>query len=115
MDPLTIATLWLKIRPIRRWREARAARKAQEATLVAGQTTTAAPAAEDEGMFSELAKSWARSALKIVGTTIAAGVVTHGWVDGNSADSLNLALEAIGGGVLTIFGLWWSHRTHKAA
>ena len=124
--------LWMAVRPFHRWKERREAKRAAALAAAAGDTTSlsptesvaaatvgatspqAAPAAEDTGMFSELLKSYARSALKVTGTAVATAVVTHGLVDPSNTDALTAALEAIGGGVVTIVGLWWSHRTHAA-
>jgi hypothetical protein len=127
-----LVELWLAIRPIKRIREARAAKRAaQAASSAAGGTATslsptesvapatveAAPIPEaqgDDGMFSELLKSYARSALKVAGTAIATAAVTHGMFEPSSTDAIVAALETIGGGVAALLGLWWSHRTHKA-
>lgn len=127
----SLIQLWLAIRPIKRIREARAAKRAASAaagaTLSVGESevvsppatvetstysTPAAPVAEDSGMFGELAKSWARSALKIAGAAVATAAVTHGMFDPSNTDAVQMALETIGGGVATLFGLWWSHRAH---
>lgn len=126
----SLIQLWLAIRPIKRIREARAAKRAastaagpalssesagqaQSATVeTSPYSTPAAPVAEDGGMFGELAKSWARSALKIAGAAVATAAVTHGMFDPSNTDAVQMALETIGGGVATLFGLWWSHRAH---
>lgn len=65
-------------------------------------------------MFSELLKSYARSAAKVAGTALATFAIAHNMFDPSSADIVNGAIETIGGGVVMLIGLWWSHRTHKA-
>lgn len=110
MGALELIRLWVAIKPLKRWKEHRAAKRAAENQVTENVPVETPP--EDSGMFSELAKSWARSALKILGTAVAAAVVTHGWIDPASTDAFTVALEAIGGGVVTIGGLVLSHRKH---
>ena len=112
MDPLTLAKLWLTIRPFKRWKEHRAAKRAAENQVTEPQE--AAPTAED-GDMGELGKSMLRSVMKVLGSALVTYAVTHGLVDAGQTDALSVALEAIGGGVLTIGGLYLSHRTHKTA
>ena len=52
--------------------------------------------------------------MKVLGSALVTYAVTHGLVDAGQTDALFVALEAVGGGVLTIGGLWLSHRTHAA-
>jgi len=113
MDPLTLAKLWLTIRPIKRWKEHRAAKRAAENQVSENVPVEAAPAAE-EGDMSELGKSMLRSVMKVLGSALVTYAVTHGLVDAGQTDALTVALEALGGSVLTIGGLYLSHRTHKA-
>lgn len=128
----SLIQLWLAIRPIKRIREARAAKRAEQAaSSTAGALAaslspesvvpatggaapiqqTAAPAAEG-GIMGGLAQSMMRSVLKVFGAALVTWAVTHGMVDAGQTDALMVALETVVGGVLTIGGLWWSHRTH---
>lgn len=106
--------LWLTVRPIKLLRERRAAKRAAENQLTENVPVEAATAAED-GDMSELGKSMLRSVMKVLGSALVTYAVTHGLVDAGQTDALTVALEAIGGGVLTIGGLYLSHRTHKTA
>lgn len=104
MNPLSLLLLWLKWRPIKRWRELKTARRAA--------TTGAATAAGSDGM-GEIAQSMLRSAMKVLGTALITYAVTHSFIDAAQTDTAVIALDAVGGGVLTLAGLWLSYRKHK--
>lgn len=112
--------LWMAVRPFRRWKEHHEAKRAERD----GATITALPVSAESGAaasqdaqgdgMSELAKSMARSVLKVLGTAVATYAATHGIVDAGAGDMLYTALEIAGGGLATAIGLILSHRTHKA-
>lgn len=105
--------LWIAIHPIRRIREAHAAKRAAENQVSENVPVEAAPAAEGEGM-SELGKSMLRSLLKVFGAAVVTWAVSKGFVGTDQTDALAGALESIAGALAVIGGVWWSHRTHKA-
>lgn len=126
MDPITLARLWIAIRPFKRLRERREAKRAQAALSTASDHATV-PSPEDavlamggvtslqgDGM-SELMKSMGRSALKIVGTALTTYATAHGLIDIGAGDAFTAALEAAGGAIITILGLYLSHRKHSVA
>lgn len=113
MGAFALLKLWLAVRPIRRIREARAARREAENQVSENVPVEAAPAAEGEGM-SELTKSILRSVLKTLGAAVVTWAVTKGYVGTDQSASLATALETIVGGAAVAIGLLWSHRTHAS-
>jgi hypothetical protein len=94
LDPVTVVRRWLAVRPIRRIKEFRQRRKAAKGENV------------DETKLTII-----RTVLKFAGGAL----VAKGFLDPADVPVLQTAIEATIGGLLTIAGVWWSHRTHSAA
>lgn len=108
MDPLTLARLWLLVRPIKRLKERRAAKRAAKHQW---------PASEDESfnyqesVMSEGQLSMLRTVLKIAGTALA----SHGVLDAMDLPALQIAVESVAGGLIALAGIYLSHKKHAAA
>jgi hypothetical protein len=98
------AKLWLSARPFRKLKERRKAKRLERSSELIDTDE------EDSGM-NEWQQSLLRSLLKVAGTA----AVTHGLIEAGQTDVLVTALEAIAGGLVTLGGLYWSHRHHKEA
>ena len=104
--------LWLAIRPIRRWRTRRA--------MKAWRDEHGGPPDEvredfhdvppDEDFMSEAQQSFLRGLLKFA----AGALVAKGVIDVGDAAGLQVALEALVGGVVGLWAFWQSHRKHAA-
>lgn len=103
---------WLAIRPIRRWRTRRA--------MKAWRDEHGGPPDEvredfhdvppDEDFMSEAQQSFLRGLLKFA----AGALVAKGVIDVGDAAGLQVALEALVGGVVGLWAFWQSHRKHAA-
>jgi hypothetical protein len=100
--------LWLKYRPWLRMRVAiRNARNRRRARL--GKPLL--PSLDEGSSMDETKLTIIRTLLKVAG----AALVTHGVMSAADATTVQVAAEAVIGGLVTIAGVWWSHRTAKAA
>jgi hypothetical protein len=101
--------LWLKYRPWLRMRvairNARNKRRARVGNPLLPQLDAEVPA------MNETTLTIIRTVLKIGG----AALVTHGVMSAADATAFQVAAEAIFGGVVTLVGIYWSHRTAVAA
>ena len=65
---------------------------------------------QEEPIMSETTKSFLRTILKIAGSAL----VTKGVIDAGDATSLQVAIEALVGGIAGIVGIYLSHKKHAA-
>jgi hypothetical protein len=99
----TVVGLWLKYRPIRRWRTRRATR-AEHPDEIAEDFNVP----PDEGFMSEAQQSLLRGFLKFAAGALAA----KGLIDVGEAAALQVALEALTAGVVGLVGFYLSHKKH---
>ena len=102
------AKLWTTVKPFRRWRARRQAKRAGQTELTSELIEVPEPG--EETFMNEWQQSLLRSILKVAGTA----AVTHGLIEAGQTDVLVTALEAIAGGLITCAGLYLSHRRHAA-
>lgn len=106
------AKLWLLIKPVQRIRQWRTKRKLRSWVEEHGgppdEIKEPFHPTDEEPPMGEAWKSHGRSALKVIGTALAAA----GVLDAGNVELLVQAAEVVLGAGIALYGIWQSHKQH---
>jgi len=112
LDPLTVARVWLLVKPWKRLKAWRVRRKARSWSEEHGgppdEILEDFNSPPDEDVMSEAQLSFLRGVLKWVSGALAA----KGLIDLGDAAALQIAVEALISGAVGIYAFWLSHKKH---